>query len=120
MSSRSMRIVALVAHALLIVRLSAMVGATIGLLLVLPLLAPLRGLWRGDRYTYAWNAMLIVFYCAGFLAEAYMRPTIARPFPAAAIVAAIEFVSAVLFVRLRAREARAAAADPPPAARTGA
>lgn len=107
MTSGSLRIATLIAHVALIALLVAMARASVGLLLVLPLLAPARGLWRGDRYTYAWLSMLIVFYCAGLLAEAYMRPTMAWPLRAASIVAAIEFVSVVLFVRLRAREAAA-------------
>jgi len=52
------------------------------------------------------------------LAEAYMRPTMAWVLRVAAIVAAIEFVSAVLFVRVQARAARAAGEARPPAART--
>ena len=113
-----MRSVVLVAHVSLIALLAALSGASVGLLLIVPLLAPLRGLWRGERYTYAWSSMLIVFYCAGFLAEAYMRRSMMWPLRAAAIVAALEFVSLILFVRLQAREARAEAAGRQPAERT--
>ncbi|HZP13302.1 MAG TPA: DUF2069 domain-containing protein [Nevskiaceae bacterium] len=107
MTSGSLRIATLIAHVALIALLVAMTRASIGLLLIVPLLAPARGLWRGERYTYAWVSMLIVFYCAGLLAETYMRPTMVWLLRAAAVVAAIEFVSAVLFVRLRSREAAA-------------
>ena len=118
MTSGALRITTLIAHFALIALLVAMTGASIGLLLVVPLLAPVRGFWRGDRYTYAWSAMLIVFYCAGMLSEAYMRPTMAWTLRIAAFLAAIEFVSAVLFVRVQAMAARAAAEARPPAART--
>jgi len=117
-SSRSIRAAAIGTHALLIAGLAWLVGASVGVLIVIPLLLPLRGLWRGERYTYAWASMLLVFYCAGLLAEAYMRPYSANLLRLLAGVAALEFVSLVLFVRRSSAEARAAAAAPPPAART--
>lgn len=112
------RAVTLGLHAGLIGAIVHLAGAGLGLILLLPLLAPLPGFWLSRSYTFAWASMLLVFYCAGFLAEAYMRPTLAWAMRVAAIVAALEFVSVVLFVRLAAREARAEAADRPPAART--
>ena len=120
MPSRIARNVALLAHALLIVGLTWKVGLSVGLVLLLPLLAALPGLWRGQPYTYAWASMLLVFYCAGLLTEAYMRPSQAMHFRLLAIVAALEFVSLVLFVRLRAAEVRVAAAAARSAARTAA
>ena len=105
-----MRYAALATHALLIAGLIWIAGASVGLLLVLPLLAPLRGLWRGAPYTYAWASMLLTIYCAVLLSEAYMRPSQLGVLRALAIVAALEFVSLILFVRMRAAEARVAAA----------
>jgi uncharacterized membrane protein len=118
MPSHVARAVTLGLHAGLIGGIVLLAGGGIGLLLLAPLVAPLRGYWLGKPYTFAWASMLLVFYCAGFLAEAYMRPTLAWPLRTVATIAAFEFVSAVLFVRLRAKEARAGASGPPPAART--
>jgi uncharacterized membrane protein len=117
-SSRALRTIALGAHALLIAGLAWLVGISAGLLLLFPLLTPVRGLWRGERYTYAWASMLLVFYCGGLLAEAYMRPHQGIVLRLLASVAAIEFVSLVLFVRAQSAAARAAAAAAPPAERT--
>ena len=118
MTSKPLRAIALLTHAVLLIGLVWLVGASVGVLLVLPLLLPVRGLWRGDRYTYAWASMLLVFYCGGLMAEAYMRPHQGLVFRLLASIAAVEFVSLVLFVRMRSMEARAAAAAPPPAGRT--
>jgi uncharacterized membrane protein len=112
-----MRTLTLIAHALLIAGLAWTVGSSVGAVLVVPLLLPLQGLWVGRRYTYAWTTMLITFYCAGFAAEAYMRPAEAWWWRGLAAIAAIEFVSLNLFVRRQAAAARAAAAAAPPAGR---
>ena len=106
MPSRWARGATLAAHALLIAGLAWKAGVSAGLVLLLPLLAPLPGLWRGKSYTYAWASMLITFYCAGLLAEAYMRSSHAQEFRTLAAIAALEFVSLILFVRLRATEVR--------------
>jgi uncharacterized membrane protein len=101
--SAHLRVAVLVAHGLLLAGLP-LAGRLAGVLLALPLLAPLPGLWRGRPYTYAWASMLVVFYVAGLL-------VMGRPLTLAlAIVAALEFCALVLFVRARSLEARAAAA----------
>jgi uncharacterized membrane protein len=43
-------------------------------LAVLPLLAPLKGLLRGRRYTYAWAALFAVPYLAFALTELLVNP----------------------------------------------
>ena len=103
MPSRIAQNFALLAHALLIAGIGWKVGVSVGLVLLLPLVAALPGLWRGRPYTYAWASMLLVFYCAGLLTEAYMRSSQGTQFRMLAFVSALEFVSLVLFVRLRAR-----------------
>ncbi len=114
------RAVVLGVHAALIGGLAMVAGYSLGIVLVLPLLLPLPGLWRSDRYTFAWASMLLTFYCGGLLAEAYMRPHQSLALRALASVAALEFVSLVLFVRLRSAEARAEAAAARSAGRTAA
>lgn len=109
--STRLRLVVLVAHAVLIGALVAawpLGGSAAGPLLALPLLLPLRGLWLGRPYTYAWGSMLLVFYVALLLAEATANPA-RRPFVLAlAVIAAIEFCALLLYVRARSVEARRA------------
>ena len=103
--SARLRLVALCAHVVLLLALP-FAGRWLGALLALPLLAPLRGLWRGVPYTYAWSTMLLVFYVGAFLMEASTHAE-RRPLALGlALVAAIEFVALLLFVRFRAVEAR--------------
>lgn len=72
--------------------------------LALPLLLPVAGIVRGRDYTYAWASMLLAFYAAGYLSDGYARPEHRRAAFGIASVAAIEFVSLVMYVRFRARE----------------
>ena len=41
---------------------------------VVPLLAPLGGLIRGSRYTYAWSSLFAVFYLVFALTELLVNP----------------------------------------------
>jgi uncharacterized membrane protein len=97
------------AHALLIAGLVWWCWPLWGVLLALPLLATLPGLLRARSYTAAWASMLLVFYVAGLLSEATAMPLRRGVAHALALVAALDFVSLVAFVRLsrRAREAQA-------------
>lgn len=79
-------------------------GAAIGLLLVLPLLAPLPGLLKGRPYTGAWASLLIVFYVAGLLAETYGLQQRHAIGGALTLIAMVDFVATLLFVRWAARE----------------
>jgi len=88
----------------------AVVAKFPGWLLVLPLLLPLPGLWRGKPYTHAWCSMLIVFYVGGFMAEAWANPESATRAFALASLAAAEFIALVLYVRFAAVDRRRAAA----------
>jgi len=42
----------------------------------LPLLAPLRGLWRGERYTYAWATLCVLPYFIIGISESVASPTL--------------------------------------------
>lgn len=94
----------LIAHATLLLGLPLAAGA-VGVVLALPLLAPLRGLWRGAPYTYAWCSLLLVFYVGGLLMEAVSTRAVVPMLLASA--AAIEFCALLLFVRFTAAERRA-------------
>lgn len=112
------RVFALATHLLLVAGLLWSAWPSVGVLVIVPLLFALPGLWRGRRYTYAWASMLLVFYCAGLLAEVYMRPTQVGFWRGLAVIAALEFVSLILFVRVQAAEARFAAVPAQSSART--
>lgn len=106
--SRVARVAALVTHLLLILLLvlqgSNLTWVGAGLLLL-----SLPGLWLGKVYTYQWTCMLIAVYCALWLAEGWAdREGRGAAFMIAAVAAA-EFVSLVLYVRLLGRERSAPA-----------
>lgn len=98
------RVAALVLHLGLIAGLIAWCGWLPGVLLSLPLLAPIPGLLRKRTYTAGWATMLVVFYVGGLLAEGVAVPGRRGIGTALSVVAALDFVSLVLFVRLAARE----------------
>ena len=105
------RIAALTCHVLLMVGLIAWCGWLPGVLLCLPLLAPLPGLLRRNTYTAGWASMLIVFYVGGLMAEGVAVPGRRSIGTTLSVVAALDFVAMVLFVRLTARERQASAAQ---------
>lgn len=78
----------------------------------LPLAFPLRGVLRGDVYTYQWASMLSLLY----LMEGVVR-AMSDPQPASAALAAVEialsatfFLAAICYVRPAKRAARRAKA----------
>ncbi|MFA5938491.1 MAG: DUF2069 domain-containing protein [Sinimarinibacterium sp.] len=98
--------VGLAAHLLLMLVLVVQ-NSSLAWLAALLLVPPLPGLVRGRLYTYQWASMLVVFYCAMWLAEGWFdRGGRTLAFSIAAL-AAVDFVSLVLYVRLRKREAPA-------------
>jgi uncharacterized membrane protein len=109
--SARLRIAVLTAHAALFAALlvaGLLAGSGGVVVLALPLLLPLRGLWLARPYTYAWSSMLLVFYLGALLLEASANPA-RRPFVLVlAVIAGIEFCALLLYVRARAVEARRA------------
>ncbi|MEQ1440468.1 DUF2069 domain-containing protein [Fontimonas sp. SYSU GA230001] len=99
----------LAAHLLLMLVLVAQ-NSALAWLAALLLVPPLPGLVRGRLYTYQWASMLVVFYCAIWLAEGWADPGGRWLAFSVAGLAAVDFVSLVLYVRLRKREAPAPAA----------
>lgn len=109
------RRVALVAHALLMVLVALRNPSALSVVLVGMLCLPIVGLLRGRTYTFAWASMLIAFFVAGYLADGYARPQTRWSAFGIASVAALEYLSLMMFVRWSAREAalRAPAAQTP-------
>ncbi|CAM4101627.1 DUF2069 domain-containing protein [Bordetella muralis] len=77
----------------------------------LPLAFPLRGVLRGNLYTYQWASMLVLLY----LMEGVVR-AMSDPAPMSAALAGLEialslvfFIAAILYVRPAKRAARARA-----------
>jgi len=84
--------------------------APLALLLLLPLLFPLRGLWRGTPYTYAWSSFLSLFYFTHGVVEGWTNPA-TRPWAWLEIAASVAFyVGAILYARLRGRQLKSRAA----------
>lgn len=98
--------VGLTAHLLLMLSLVAQ-NSLLAWLAALLLVPPLPGLVRGRLYTYQWASMLVVFYCAIWLAEGWADHGTRVMAFSIALLAAVDFVSLVLYVRWRKREAPA-------------
>lgn len=105
------RAVAIASHVVLLVGLAAAAGR-LGVMLALPLLALLPGLWRGKPYVYAVASLVLVFYAGGGVMEAFAQAPRRGPALAFALVAVVEFSALVMYVRLRGVEARRAAPAP--------
>ncbi len=74
------------------------------LVMVTPLLLPLRGLLHGKPYTYAWTSLLALLYFAHGVVEAYVNPAERLYAAAEVLLALILFLAAVLYARWRSRE----------------
>ncbi|HSW11723.1 MAG TPA: DUF2069 domain-containing protein [Solimonas sp.] len=107
--SRWPHAIAVAAHLTLIAGLLWSSRSTLGMMLALLLFLPLPGLLRGNARTHAWVSMLIAFYCAGLLSNAYSSAAGRGLSFGLAAVAAIEFCAVMMYVRFDARERRAAA-----------
>lgn len=102
--------VSVAAHLGLIAALWLWAGALSGFLITLPLLAALPGLIRRHSYTAGWLTLVLVFYVAALLAEAYSAPNRRAIALGLSELATLEFVALVLFVRFLARERKAGVA----------
>ena len=80
------------------------VGGSALALKVLPLLAPLRGILRGDRYTYQWASMLILAYFAEGAVRAYSDAGLSARLGLVEVALTVTFfMASVLYVRSTAR-----------------
>ncbi|MDH3947872.1 MAG: DUF2069 domain-containing protein [Gammaproteobacteria bacterium] len=74
------------------------------ILLLLPLLFPLRGILKGNPYTHAWSSFLILLYFIHGIVEAYANPQV-RMWALIEVLFSVTFYTgAVLYARLRGRE----------------
>ncbi|WP_420465545.1 DUF2069 domain-containing protein [Panacagrimonas sp.] len=110
-----MQRVALGSHCALIVAVVLHDPGLLSLSLAAILLAPLPGLLRARTYTAAWASMLVAFYVAGYLAEGYAQPDTRVGSFLVASIAALDYLSLMMFVRFRGREAAAIRASAPAA-----
>ncbi len=79
------------------------------LLLCTPLLLPLRGLLRGDTYTYGWSLFLALGYFIHGVLEAFSTPT-DRVYGALEILFTLcWFLGGIAFIRSSARQSRTTA-----------
>lgn len=108
--SARLRLVTLTTHGALLLVLP-LTGGVPGAVFALPLLLPLRGLWLGRPYTYAWCGLLLALYLGAFLMEAFSQPQRRSLALGLAAVALGEFFALMLFVRARAVERRRAEAS---------
>ena len=66
----------------------------------LPLLLPLRGVIRGEVYTYRWATMLVLAYLAEGVVRAYTeRPPVAALAIAEVILSTLFFTAAIIYIR---------------------
>jgi uncharacterized membrane protein len=74
--------------------------AIVAIVLSIPLIAPLPGLWRGNRYTYRWATLCVVPYFIVGLTEVIANP-VSRIQSAAMLVLALAwFVTLVAYLRV--------------------
>jgi uncharacterized membrane protein len=66
---------------------------------VLPLLAPLRGLLRGSRYTYAWSTLFAIPYVAFAVTELLANPQARWVAALSLLLVFAWFCSMILFLR---------------------
>ena len=71
---------------------------------VLPLLAPLFGILRGNAYTYQWSSMLVLLYFTEGVVRGWSEPGVSRWLAGGEdALSLIFFFSAIWFVRAKAR-----------------
>lgn len=100
-------------HLLLLLALFGLVAASgsmarllLGAMACLPLLLPLPGLLRQRGYTASWASLVVVFYAALLLAEAYMQPHLRSALLALAVLAALDFTALMLYAKAQKRSGR--------------
>lgn len=77
------------------------------LLMVVPLLFPLRGILHGRPYTHAWASFLALFYFLHGVGEAWAGADTAWLGMLEVVFSVMLFIGAILFARFRSRELKA-------------
>lgn len=80
------------------------------LVLVGPLLFPLRGLLHGRPYTHAWTSFLVLIYFIHGIVEAWSDPAVRILAALEIVFSVLLYTGAVLYARYRGRQLRASAA----------
>lgn len=111
MGPRQLHRAAVVLHLLLVVGIVMRDGSALGWVVASLLLLPLPGILQARTYTCAWASMLVGFYVAGYLAAGYARPDQKLGAFVLASIAALDYLSLMLFVRLSGRMRAALAAQ---------
>lgn len=78
-------------------------------LLVGPLLFPLRGLLHGRPYTHAWTSFLVLIYFIHGVVEAWSDPAVRLYAGLEILFSVLLYSSALLYARFRGRQLRAQA-----------
>jgi uncharacterized membrane protein len=102
--SPRLRWAAVLLHLLLIGLMAWRASSILDIVVTLVLVLALPGLVRGRLRTYGWASMLVAFYAALWLANAYGAGSERPVALMIATVAALDFSAIVLFARLRRRE----------------
>jgi uncharacterized membrane protein len=72
----------------------------LGIALALPLLAPIHGLWRGNRRTFAWTTLCVILYFVIGITEAVAQPG-SRAWSAPCLLLALAlFVTLIGYLRV--------------------
>ncbi|MGB5338760.1 MAG: DUF2069 domain-containing protein [Gammaproteobacteria bacterium] len=74
--------------------------ALVLLLLVVPLLFPLRGLLHGRAYTFSWSCFLALLYFTHGIGESYSSPAVLHLALLEVTLASMWFIGAIMYVRL--------------------
>jgi uncharacterized membrane protein len=75
------------------------------LLMLVPLAAPLPGLWRGQRRTYAWATLCVAPYLIYGLTEVVANPAVRGAAGAILFASLAWFATLVIYLRLSRRTA---------------
>jgi uncharacterized membrane protein len=79
-------------------------GGSLLMLKAVPLLLPLFGILRGNRYTYQWSSMFILLYFTEGVVRAWSDSGLSAQLAAAEIVLSVAFFScAIFYARLTRR-----------------
>ena len=72
-------------------------GGSLLMLKAVPLLLPLFGILRGNRYTYQWSSMFILLYFTEGVVRAWSDSGVSAQLAAAEIVLSVVFFSCAIF-----------------------
>ena len=104
------RLTVIALHTAMVISLCIWCGPVPGVILSVPLQAGILGLHRERVYTAKWSSLCVCFYVAAFLVEAYASPPHRVIGTRLSVLAMLDFMGLLLFVRWRRLEQPAIAA----------